>query len=135
MATKEKKLLFSLTRDDFEWDYFRAGGKGGQNQNKVNSGVRCKHPPSGAVGEARDSRNQLDNRRSAFIRCVESKAFKSWHKSEVARRLGTADTPQSLIYQKSLGDGSLDATVRSLVDALLKPEDIKVEYYNSKTGA
>ena len=128
MATKEKKLLFSLTRDDFEWDYFRAGGKGGQNQNKVNSGVRCKHPPSGAVGEARDSRNQLANRRAAFIRCVDSKAFKAWHKSEVARRLGTEDGRASS-YQE------LDSKVQSLIDALLKPEDIKVEYYNSKTGA
>lgn len=129
MAAKEKKLLFSLTRDDFEWDYFRAGGKGGQNQNKVNSGVRCKHAASGGVGEARDSRNQLANRRAAFIRCVSSKEFRLWHKAEVARRLGTTDG-ESFRHQPE----GLETSVRALVDALLKPEDIKVEYYNSKTG-
>lgn len=129
MADKEKKLLFSLTRDDFEWDYFRAGGKGGQNQNKVNSGVRCKHPPSGAVGEARDSRNQLDNRRSAFVRCVSSTKFKTWHKAEVARRLGgTSGATNNPLTQE------LDTSVKALVDALLKPEDIKVEYYDSSRG-
>src|SRR5271170_3551355 len=116
MATKEKKLLFSLTRDDFEWDYFRAGGKGGQNQNKVNSGVRCKHPPSGAVGEARDSRNQLANRRSAFVRCVESTKFRQWHKSEVARRLGTEkQAPEST---GSTQGGGLDNTIKALIDSL-----------------
>ena len=30
-----KELLFSVTKDDFDWDYFRAGGKGGQHQNKT----------------------------------------------------------------------------------------------------
>jgi protein subunit release factor A len=84
----DKKLLFSITKNDFEWQTFRAGGKGGQNQNKVESGVRCIHPPSGARGEARDSRDQLRNRRAAFERCVNSETFKAWHRVEVARRLG-----------------------------------------------
>jgi len=35
-----KELLFSLTKKDFRVDTFRAGGKGGQKQNKTNSGVR-----------------------------------------------------------------------------------------------
>jgi protein subunit release factor B len=70
MTDKPKQLLFSLTRKDFTWQTFRAGGKGGQNQNKVESGVRCIHPPSGARGEARDSRDQWRNKQSAFVRCL-----------------------------------------------------------------
>lgn len=83
-----KTLLFSLTRDDFDWQYFCSGGSGGQNQNRRSSGVRCIHRDSGARAEARDSRDQLRNRRAAFERCVDTKEFKAWHKLEVARRLG-----------------------------------------------
>jgi protein subunit release factor A len=84
----EKRLLFSLTKKDFEIQTFRAGGKGGQYQNKTESGVRIIHQASGAVGEARDGRSQSDNKANAFRRMVESKKFKIWHKMEVARRLG-----------------------------------------------
>lgn len=113
---KEKRLLFSLTRNDFDWDYFRAGGKGGQNQNKVNSGVRCTHRPSGAVGEARDSRDQLHNRRNAFLRCVESPLFKAWHRKTVAVMLGqeTRDLTQA---------------VEAAVDRQMAPENLKIEEY------
>jgi protein subunit release factor B len=38
-----KELLFSLTKKDFRIDTFRAGGKGGQKQNKTSSGVRVTH--------------------------------------------------------------------------------------------
>lgn len=76
----ERIPIFSVTRDDFEWQYFRAGGKGGQKQNKTSSGVRCSHPPSHSSAEARDQRSQLQNRRSAFRRCVESDSFRKWLK-------------------------------------------------------
>ena len=75
---KNKKLLFSVTAKDLRIDTFRAGGKGGQNQNKVNSGVRITHDASGAVGESREHRDQLQNKKAAFKRMTESKEFKSW---------------------------------------------------------
>lgn len=40
---KEKVLLFSVTIKDCEVQTFRSGGKGGQNVNKVESGVRIIH--------------------------------------------------------------------------------------------
>ncbi len=55
MKLKSKKLLFSITKDDFTVQTFRSGGKGGQNQNKVESGVRIIHPASGAIGESREA--------------------------------------------------------------------------------
>lgn len=82
------ELLFSVTKRDLIRQTFRSGGKGGQNQNKVESGVRFIHPPSGARGEARDSRDQNRNERAAFERLANSTEFLKWHKIECARRMG-----------------------------------------------
>ena len=58
-----KKLLFSLTKKDFVIETFRSGGPGGQNQNKRNTGVRIRHPESGAVAESRVHRTQEQNKK------------------------------------------------------------------------
>ena len=68
----------TVTAEDCEWSFFRAGGKGGQHQNKASTGARCVHPPSGAVGESRTHRSQLENRRAAFRKMAESPKFKLW---------------------------------------------------------
>lgn len=68
---KERELLFSVTKKDFRIYTFRAGGKGGQKQNKTSSGVRFTHIESGAVGESREERSQHRNKEIAFKRCVD----------------------------------------------------------------
>jgi hypothetical protein len=73
-----REHLFSVKISDCRVDTFRAGGKGGQNQNKRDSGVRVVHEPSGAVGVARDQRSQLQNKRSAFSRMAGSVEFRRW---------------------------------------------------------
>lgn len=80
--------LVSVTRDDFELQTFRAGGKGGQGANKRSVGVRLIHRASGARGEARDERSFDQNRRNAFLRLTETTIFKNWLKIETARALG-----------------------------------------------
>lgn len=75
----------SLTKDDFEWDYFTAGGHGGQNVQKTATAVRCTHRPSGAVGIARDERSQVQNKRLAHQRCSNTEKFQFWAKMELAR--------------------------------------------------
>lgn len=74
----KKEFLFSVTKKDLKVDTFRAGGKGGQNQNKRNSGVRIRHPESGAIGESREERSQLQNKKIAFRRLVDNTKFKMW---------------------------------------------------------
>ena len=77
--TSTGELLFSLTKKDFIVETFRAGGKGGQHQNKTDSAVRIKHPDSGAVGESREERSQPQNKKIAFMRLLEHPRFKVWH--------------------------------------------------------
>ena len=83
-----KKLLFSVTMNDCEVQTFCSGGKGGQHQNKTESGVRIIHKASGAVGESRSDRSQKINKQLAFKRLTESKKFTLWLRMESARRMG-----------------------------------------------
>lgn len=104
-----RKLLFSVTAKDCDFDYFRGTGKGGQKRNKTSSGARCVHKASGATGVSDDTRSQHQNKRIAFKRMAESAQFKKWHKMEVARRLGVI------------------ADVNDRVDAAMQPHNVRVE--------
>lgn len=73
-----KRKVLSVTAADCELQTFRCGGKGGQNVNKVESGARYIHHPSGARGESREERSQWQNRKIAWRRMAESKEFQLW---------------------------------------------------------
>ena len=103
-----KELLFSVTEKDLVVQTFHAGGPGGQNQNKTSSGVRIIHKESGAVGEARDTRSQLENKRAALKRMTESIKFKVWV-NRVCAEIKSGET------------------IEERVEKMLLPENIKIE--------
>lgn len=102
-----KELVFSVTIHDCEVQTFSAGGKGGQNQNRRSTGVRVIHHPSGARGESREQRSQLQNKKSAFKRMAESKEFRAWVRTQTGR----------------------DEAIRAEVERMLWPVHIKTEVY------
>src|SRR6266850_5692473 len=51
-----------------EVDTYRASGPGGQKRNKTSSAVRIRHPPSGLIVIAEESRSQHENRVRALRR-------------------------------------------------------------------
>lgn len=80
-----RELVLSVTPADCELQTFSAGGPGGQNQNRRSTGVRWIHHPSGARGESREERSQLQNKKRAWRRMSESKEFKAWVRFTLSR--------------------------------------------------
>ena len=56
-----KKLLFSITKNDFTIEPYKGSGKGGQHRNKTMSCVRIKHAESGAEAIGTEHREQGKN--------------------------------------------------------------------------
>jgi len=77
-SREQRQPVFSVTRKDLIIDTFSAGGPGGQHQNTSNTGVRIRHPASGAAGECREHRSQHQNKMEALHRMVADKRFQIW---------------------------------------------------------
>ena len=106
--SKQREHLLSLTKKDFLVQTFKSGGKGGQSQNKTDSGVRIKHIETGFSAESRDGKSQHQNKKIAFNRLTEQHQFVSWLKSK-----------SNEIITKM--------TIEQIVDDLMDESNIKVE--------
>ena len=67
-------INIEINPSDLEWDTFRSGGHGGQHVNKVETGVRVRHIPSGIMVENTETRSQQDNRQNA-LRILKSRLY------------------------------------------------------------
>lgn len=108
-----KKLLFSVTKKDFEVQTFRCGGHGGQKVNKTSSGVRIIHRESGAVGESRTERSQHQNKKLALHRLAKTGKFKVW----LNRKIFEIDKKE---------------TLEQIIEREMSPENLKIEIKNEK---
>jgi protein subunit release factor B len=111
---EERERVTILSMQDLEVSYFCGSGAGGQARNKVASGVLLRHPESGAIGRASDSRSQHDNKKAAWQRLLKDPRMKFWlakkvhevQQGETLERTIENDTkPENLKHEIKDADG------------------------------
>jgi len=99
---KIKKIDIEIKPEDLKWDFFRSGGKGGQNVNKVSTAVRLTHIPTDTVIECQEERFQGRNREKA-LNMLHAKLFTQMQEQNVksitdlrSSQVGSADRSEKI---------------------------------------
>ena len=103
-----KELLFSITKKDFNIDWYNGSGAGGQGRNKLKQCCRLTHIASGAMSTGQSSKSRVANQKEAFKGVMEHPKFKMWYNTQVMEHLSQETTEER-------------------VEKSMKPENIKVE--------
>ena len=83
-----KELLFSVTKNDLDVDWFSGTGCGGQYRNKHQNCCRIRHKDSGAIATGQSQRDRVSNLKEAMENLTKSPKFKAWVKVRVGEITG-----------------------------------------------
>jgi peptide chain release factor 1 len=113
-----------IRKEDLKVDTFRSSGAGGQNVNKVETGVRFTHLPTGVVAESTEARSQHKNRDIAlaklYQRITDIAKEKTYSEQKAQRRslVGTGDRSDKVrtynFPQNRLTDHRINLTLYNL---------------------
>lgn len=106
-----KELLFTITKKDCEWQFYRPSGHGGQHRDKTSNAVRVIHINSGAVGTCSENRERSRNMQIAFKKMAESNVFQTWAKIKAQELMG------------------IQAEIERRVDEMMSLNNLKVEVF------
>ncbi len=142
-----KDVDVDIDEAEIRLDLFHSGGAGGQNVNKVQTGVRLTHEPSGIVVTCTDERSQLKNKIKAMSvlrarlyeqqrRAAEQERADT-RRSQVgsgdrSEKIRTYNFPENRVTDHRIGltrhdlDGMLDGNLDPLIDAAATAEEARL---------